>query len=179
MPVGCMHQFIVVQRTAVQRALEKADKENDRNRQQFAQALLASPHSDDHLIAIEDMGGTDWDIENLKYLGLQGMMAKIGWTISPRTQRSGLRSGSCMPRSGSSNRMEPSAWSFGMGFGMWWTVPPRWLCGRTRTAQPSPVNRFLVCHRSRVGSQSPNRPKNHVTPYRNQCPTSSLPGSGF
>ncbi len=71
MPVGCVHQFIVVNRSAVLKALDKAIAENDHERQKVARLMLARLHSDDYLIAIEDMGGTDYDIENLKHLGLE------------------------------------------------------------------------------------------------------------
>jgi hypothetical protein len=71
MPVGCVHQFIVVKRNAVLKALDKAVAENDHERQKVARLMLTRLHSDDYLIAIEDMGGTDYDIENLKHLGLE------------------------------------------------------------------------------------------------------------
>lgn len=71
MPVGCVHQFIVVQRSAVMRALENAVNENDQERIKVARLMLSCLHSDEFLIAIEDMGGTDYDIENLTHLGLE------------------------------------------------------------------------------------------------------------
>ena len=72
MPVGCNHHFIVVKRSSLLRVLEKAVDESDHERTKFARLLLSSVHSDQYLIAIEDMGGSDADIENLKYLGLVG-----------------------------------------------------------------------------------------------------------
>jgi len=52
--------------------LDKAVTENDQERIEFSRLMLSMVHSDQHLIAIEDMGGSDSDIENLKYLGLNG-----------------------------------------------------------------------------------------------------------
>jgi hypothetical protein len=72
MPVGCIHHFIVVKRSAVSRVLDKAVTENDQDRIKFSRLMLSMVHSDLHLIAIEDMGGSDSDLENLKYLGLDG-----------------------------------------------------------------------------------------------------------
>jgi hypothetical protein len=72
MAVGCVHFFIVVKRTAATRVLDKAVTENDQERIKFARLMLSMVHSDQYLIAIEDMGGSDSDIENLKYLGLDG-----------------------------------------------------------------------------------------------------------
>lgn len=72
MPVGCIHHFIVVKRSAVSRVLDKAMTENDQDRIKFSRLILSMVHSDQHLIAIEDMGGSDSDLENLKHLGLVG-----------------------------------------------------------------------------------------------------------
>jgi hypothetical protein len=72
MPVGCIHFFIVIKRTAVSRVLDKAVTENDQDRIKFTRLMLSMVHSDQHLIAIEDMGGSDSDLEHLKYLGLEG-----------------------------------------------------------------------------------------------------------
>jgi len=71
MPVGCVHQYIVIKRCAVKRALETAVENGELDKEAFARRLLSSTHSDKYLIAIEDMGGTDYDVENLKYLGLE------------------------------------------------------------------------------------------------------------
>ena len=46
--------------------------ENDQERIKLSRLMLSIVHSDQYLIAIEDMGGSDSDIENLKYLGLDG-----------------------------------------------------------------------------------------------------------
>ena len=72
MPVGCIHFFIVIKRTAVSRVLDEAVTENDQDRIKFSRLMLSMVHSDQHLIAIEDMGGSDSDLEHLKYLGLDG-----------------------------------------------------------------------------------------------------------
>jgi hypothetical protein len=78
MPVGCAHHFIVVKRSAVTKALEKALAESDQERIRFAQLMLSCRHSDQYLIVLEDMGGTDHDTENLKYLGLKAKDSN-GW----------------------------------------------------------------------------------------------------
>lgn len=70
MPVGCVHQFIVVKRKSVLRALESAVENGHRDKEPFARMLLSRVHLDMYLIAIEDMGGTDHDVGNLLYLGL-------------------------------------------------------------------------------------------------------------
>ena len=70
MPVGCTHQFIVVKRRSVLRALESAVENSHSDKEAFARMLLSRAHSDKYLIAIEDMGGTDHDVGNLVYLGL-------------------------------------------------------------------------------------------------------------
>ena len=72
MPIGCIHQFIVVKRSSLIDALDEAVEQGSQEKQQFARLMLSSIHSDDFLIAIEDMGGTDYDIENLEQLGLRG-----------------------------------------------------------------------------------------------------------
>ena len=46
MPVGCIHHFIVVKRSAVMNALEKAAHQGDQDRQKFARLMLSHLHSD-------------------------------------------------------------------------------------------------------------------------------------
>lgn len=72
MPVGCIHHFIVVKRSAVMDALEIAVQQGDQERQKVARLLLSRLHSDDYLIALEDMAETDDDVQMLEHLGLQG-----------------------------------------------------------------------------------------------------------
>ena len=69
MPVGCVHHYIVVKRNAVIDALERAVHQGDQERQKVARLMLSRIHSDDYLIALEDMADTDSDVEMLEHLG--------------------------------------------------------------------------------------------------------------
>jgi len=70
MPVGCVHQFIIVKRRSVLRVLEQAAENGAMSKVAFARMLLARVHSDNYLIAIDDMGGNEYELENLKLIGL-------------------------------------------------------------------------------------------------------------
>ena len=69
MPIGCVFNHIVIQKSSIQRVLQQVRA--DAELVSFAEVLLYSRHSDDFLIAIEDMGSIDLYLEKLTQLGLE------------------------------------------------------------------------------------------------------------
>ena len=70
MPLGCIHNFIVIKRTALLRALQEAETNSDEQRVAYATSLLTSQHADRFLVALESMDDSRYDFDNLEHLGL-------------------------------------------------------------------------------------------------------------
>jgi len=70
MPIGCSHQFVVVKRSALLRALDCAVYAGDAEKQAYARIMLSRLHSDRYLVVLEEMAGTDSDVASLTHLGL-------------------------------------------------------------------------------------------------------------
>ena len=69
MPIGCVFNYVIIQKSSLQRKLKQARL--DAEHVSFAEVLLSSRHSDDFLIALEDMGPIDFYLEKLDQLGLK------------------------------------------------------------------------------------------------------------
>jgi len=69
MPIGCVFNYIIIQKSSLQRMLKQARL--DAEHVSFAEVLLSSRHSDDFLIALEDMGPIDFYLQKLDQLGLK------------------------------------------------------------------------------------------------------------
>lgn len=69
MPIGCVFNYVIIQKSSVQRILKQARL--DAELISFAEVLLSSRHSDDFLIALEDMGPIDFYLQKLDQLGLK------------------------------------------------------------------------------------------------------------
>lgn len=72
MPLGCIHSFIVIKRSAILLALQKTEANCDQQRVAYASSLLTSQHADTFLVALESMDDSRYDLNNLQYLGLIG-----------------------------------------------------------------------------------------------------------
>ena len=71
MPIGCVFNHIVIQKSSIQRVLQQAQAQAGAELVSFAGVLLSSLHSDDFLIALEDIGSIDFYLEKLTQLGLE------------------------------------------------------------------------------------------------------------
>ena len=69
MPLGCVFKHIVIQKSSIQRVLQQVRA--DAELVSFAEVLLSSRHSDDFLIALEDMESVDFYLAKLTQLGLK------------------------------------------------------------------------------------------------------------
>lgn len=70
MPVGCWLNHLIVRKSALRRALETAVSKGQTETIHFLQAILDRQHQDDHLVALEDMGGDDFFHSSLIEAGL-------------------------------------------------------------------------------------------------------------
>jgi len=68
MSIGCVFNYIIIQKSSIRRVKQARLRAELVS---FAEALLFSRHSDDFLIAVEDMGSIDSSVERLTQLGLK------------------------------------------------------------------------------------------------------------
>jgi len=70
MPVGCWLDHLIIRKSALRLAIEAARSKGAAEIAHFLQAILDRPHQDEHLVALQDMGGDDFFRVSLMQAGL-------------------------------------------------------------------------------------------------------------